>query len=123
VLQVTHGAHSILLAGDVEAIQEDELAGRYPEKLQASVLVVPHHGSGSSSSLPFLQTVRPQGAVFLVGYRNRFHHPKAEVYERYRGLGIERLRSDEDGAVTIRFGNAVEVAAYRREHRRYWYGR
>jgi competence protein ComEC len=45
------------------------------------------------------------------------------VYERYGELGIKRLRSDEAGAVTLRFGAAIEVEEYRAGHARYWYGR
>lgn len=122
-LKITFGAQSILLAGDIEAIQEDELIGSVPTKLPATVLLAPHHGSGTSSTLPFLQAVKPEIALFQVGYRNRFHHPKAEVFERYRKLGIKRLRNDDAGAITMHFGVGLEVAQYRDEHARYWYGR
>jgi competence protein ComEC len=59
--------------------------------------------------------------VFQVGYRNRYKHPKKEVYERYGQLGIERLRTDELGALTLDFDNGVRSESYRREHARYWY--
>jgi competence protein ComEC len=124
VLKVQIGRQSILLAGDIEAIQEDELVnGPLAEQLQSTVLLAPHHGSGTSSTLPFLRAVRPEIALFQVGYRNRFNHPKAEVVERYRQLGIRRLRTDESGAVTFSFGDQLETSEYRREHQRYWYGR
>ncbi len=103
-VKISVGGQSILLAGDIEAVQEAELVGGIPEKLQSTVLLAPHHGSGTSSTLPFLQAVRPQIAIFQVGYRNRFHHPKPEVYERYGELGIARLRSDEGGAIDLHFG-------------------
>jgi competence protein ComEC len=65
--------------------------------------------------------------VFQVGYRNRYHHPKPQVEERYVARGIRRLRSDVDGAVSLEFGGALEsgvgMEAYRAAHRRYWYGR
>ncbi|CAN7417412.1 hypothetical protein [Massilia sp. LjRoot122] len=56
-------------------------------------------------------------------YRYRYRHPKAEVYERYGSLGIRRLRTDVSGAVTLRFGQALDVAEFRTERRRYWHGR
>lgn len=122
-LKITLGSQSVLLAGDIEAIQEDELLGSVRDKLPATVLLAPHHGSGTSSTLPFLQAVKPELALFQVGYRNRYHHPKPEVFARYGELGIKRLRSDELGAVTLRFGPGLEVVEYRNEHARYWYGR
>ncbi len=122
-LKVTAGAHTILLAGDIEAAQEAELVQGSAAKLPANVLLAPHHGSGTSSTLPFLQAVQPQLALFQVGYRNRYRHPKKEIYERYGELGIARWRTDETGAISLRFAATMDVSAYRTEHARYWYGR
>ncbi|MET3130636.1 competence protein ComEC [Oxalobacteraceae bacterium GrIS 1.11] len=122
-LRISAGGRAILLAADIEAPQEAQLLLRAHEQLRADVLLAPHHGSGTSSTPAFLLAVRPQLALFQVGYRNRYHHPKPEVYERYREMGIARLRTDESGALTLRFGPQLEVAAYRSEHARYWYGR
>jgi competence protein ComEC len=112
-----------LLAGDIEAVQEAELVQGSAAKLPANVLLAPHHGSGTSSTLPFLQAVQPQLALFQVGYRNRYRHPKKEIYERYGELGIARWRTDETGAISLRFAATMDVSAYRTEHARYWYGR
>lgn len=122
-LKVTMGAHSILLPGDIEALQEDELVAASAARLRADVLLAPHHGSGTSSTLPFLQVVEPQLALFQVGYRNRYRHPKQEVYDRYGALGIDRRRTDVSGALMLRFGGDIDIAEYRSEHARYWYGR
>ncbi|OWY29788.1 DNA internalization-related competence protein ComEC/Rec2 [Herbaspirillum robiniae] len=123
VLKVQIGRQSILLAGDIEAVQEDELLhGAMAEQLPSTVLLAPHHGSGTSSTEPFLRAVHPELGVFQVGYRNRFNHPKAEVYERYQRLGIRRLRTDESGAIIMNLGDQLEVAQYRHAHPRYWYG-
>lgn len=122
-LKITAGGQSILLAGDIEAVQEAELVESSAEKLQATVLLAPHHGSGTSSTKAFLHAVKPELALFQVGYRNRYHHPKAEVFERYGQFGIKRVRSDESGAVTLQFGSALSSTEYRTEHARYWYGR
>ncbi|MBB5393491.1 MULTISPECIES: DNA internalization-related competence protein ComEC/Rec2 [unclassified Herbaspirillum] len=124
VLKVQIGRQSILLAGDVEAIQEDQmLNGAMAEQLPSTVLLAPHHGSKTSSTEPFLRAVRPEVAIFQVGYRNRFNHPNPEVFERYQRLGIRRLRTDESGAVTLTFGDQLNVEEYRKTHARYWYGR
>lgn len=122
-LRISLGERAVLLPGDIEAAQEDELVADSPDKLRASVLLAPHHGSGTSSTPPFLAAVNPEIGLFQVGYRNRFRHPKEEVFERYGNLGITRLRSDESGAVTVRIGPQLAYSEYRSEHARYWYGR
>jgi len=125
VLKVSLGKHAILLPGDIEAVQEDELVnGADAAQLRADVLVAPHHGSGTSSTEAFLQAVQPSLALFQMGYRNRFNHPKPEVLERYGRMGIRGLRNDEAGAISLQFdkaGDKISVQEYRREHARYWY--
>lgn len=122
-LKISIGEHSILLAGDIEAVQETELVEREGERLASTVLLAPHHGSGTSSTMPFLQEVSPRIALFQVGYRNRYKHPKTEVFERYGMLGIERIRTDESGMVTLRFSSELVKSEFRKEHARYWYHR
>lgn len=122
-LKITVGTQSILLPGDIEAVQEAELVENTPEQLRATVLLAPHHGSGTSSTIPFLEAVQPEIAVFQVGYRNRYRHPKAEVFDRYGRLGVKRIRTDDSGAVEMRFGPQFSVSEYRSKHARYWYGR
>ena len=126
-LKVSTGGVSMLLGGDIEAPQEAMLVDAMPHKLAATVLLAPHHGSGTSSTPDFLDKVAPKIAVFQVGYRNRYHHPKPQVEARYVERGIQRLRSDVDGAVRLDFddrqGSAVKVERYRDVHRRYWYGK
>jgi competence protein ComEC len=138
VLKIEAGGKSILLAGDIEAAQETQLLARSSsapqghvvqadglkvDGLKADVLLAPHHGSGTSSTRAFLLAVQPTLALFQVGYRNRYRHPKPEVFERYRQLGIDRLRTDVSGALTLQFGPVLTLTEYRREHARYWYGR
>ncbi|NML60792.1 DNA internalization-related competence protein ComEC/Rec2 [Massilia sp. RP-1-19] len=120
-LRITSGRHSILLAGDIEAAQEAQLLARESRGLRSDVLLAPHHGSGTSSTQAFLAGVGPSIALFQVGYRNRYRHPKAEVIQRYEKLGVERLRTDQAGAVTFRFGARVDATEYRRENARYWH--
>jgi competence protein ComEC len=121
VLKISAGARSILLPGDIGVVQERQLLADYGAAgLQATVLLAPHHGSKTSSSGAFLRAVDPRLAIFQVGYRNRFHHPQAAVYRRYHSLGIERLRTDENGAITLQFSTTVHFQAYRRRHVRYW---
>ena len=120
-LKITRGAQSILLPADIEAVQETELVATIPDKLRATILLAPHHGSGTSSTLPFLLAVQPEVAIFQVGYRNRYHHPQPRVDERYRDLGIQRLRNDDSGAIILQFGSILSIGQYRQLHARYWY--
>lgn len=122
-LRIATATRSLLAAGDIEAAQETQLLANGASLLAADVLLAPHHGSGTSSSVAFLEAVRPTLAVFQVGYRNRYRHPKQAVWERYGAAGIARLRTDEAGAVTLHFGSELAHDSYRASHARYWYGR
>ena len=121
VLHVEVGGHSLLLTSDIEAPDEAELLARSPAALAADVLLVPHHGSKTSSTPAFLNAVAAKVAIITVGYRNRFGHPKPEVMARYEALGIPLWRTDRDGAVRLDLGAAgISLSAWRDEHRRYW---
>jgi competence protein ComEC len=121
VLKVTSPHGSMLLPADIERDAEAEMLERLPGSLDTDVMVVPHHGSKSSSSLDFLAAVSPAISIFTVGYRNRFGHPKAEVVARYRDLGSQLYRSDADGAVLIDFRReSLDVLAWRKARPRYW---
>jgi competence protein ComEC len=122
VLRIEAAGRSVLLTGDIEGAAERELLGRAPELLSADALLVPHHGSLTSSTPDFVKRVAPRIAVFTVGYRNRFGHPREEVLARYREAGSRLLRTDETGAVQIRFGTGgLEMTSQREAARRYWY--
>ncbi|CAG9165758.1 ComE operon protein 3 [Cupriavidus laharis] len=122
VLRVDNGRHRVLLTGDIGKAEERELVERLPGNLlRADVLVVPHHGSGTSSSPEWLAAVNPGAAVFQLGYRNRYQHPRADVWERYGDAGILRYRTDETGAVTMStHGQAYAMDAFRQAEPRYW---
>lgn len=124
VLRVTAGGRRMLLTSDIEAPDEAALLARYPDNLAADVLLVPHHGSKTSSTADFLEAVGAPVAIIPVGYRSRFGHPKAEVVARYEAMASELWRTDRDGAVTVSLtGQGVTVAGWRQQHRRYWHGR
>jgi competence protein ComEC len=124
VLRVEAGGRRVLLTSDIEAPDEAALLQRYPGDLAADVMLMPHHGSKTSSTPDFLKAVGAGQAVIPVGYRNRFGHPKDEVTVRYEAMGTHLWRTDRDGAVRIALdGNGVSLSGWRHEHRRYWHGR
>jgi competence protein ComEC len=120
VLRVGNGRAHALLAGDIEKPQEAALAER-PDAVRADLLLVPHHGSRTSSSAAFLDAVRPALAVAQAGYRNRFGHPAAEVVERYAARGIALRSSPACGALTWRSQAPGSVRCERAAAPRYWH--
>ncbi|WP_164962033.1 DNA internalization-related competence protein ComEC/Rec2 [Rubrivivax sp. JA1026] len=120
VLRVRGALASVLLPGDLPAAQERALVAA-GAPLRADVLVVPHHGSRSSSSEAFVDAVAPRVAVVQAGYLNRFGHPAPEVSARFVERGIVLVRSDECGAWTL----AADGRAHceRERSRRYWHHR
>ncbi|WP_338848602.1 DNA internalization-related competence protein ComEC/Rec2 [Massilia sp. W12] len=121
VLKISHAqAPALLLAGDIEAAQEAHLLAR-GAPLRAAILLAPHHGSGTSSSVPFLQAVQPELALFQVGWHNRYRHPRADVWQRYAELGIWRARTDREGALLLQLDAAGwRMHSQRASRQRYW---
>lgn len=119
VLRVATAGASMLLAGDIERPAEAQLLRAGAPR--ADVLLVPHHGSRSSSSEAFLAALQPRVAVVAAGYRNRFGHPAPQVLQRYAAAGIELRRSDLEGAVHVRLApHATQVHTERALRPRYW---
>ena len=112
VLRVTVGERAVLFPGDLEADGEGELAGRRAtgQAVAADVLKVPHHGSRTSSSAELLDAVQPSLAVMSLGWRNQFHFPAPEVVARYGTRGVRVLRTDRDGAITVRVPSNGPIA-------------
>ena len=123
VLRVSSAWGSALLTGDIEARTEADLIRRDAASLRAQLLVVPHHGSRTSSTPAFIAAVAPQVAVFTPGYRNRFGHPRPEIVERYSAAAIPTYRTDYEGALTFTFEQGTTLAphAQRDADRRYWH--
>jgi len=125
VIQVITQRGRVLLTGDIEQPVENRLLQTIREStasLQAQVLVVPHHGSASSSSVPFIQAISPEYALIAVGYRNRYGLPKDEIIARYQALGTRVLDTVSSGAISFTMGDstALSPVSYRQKYRRYW---
>jgi competence protein ComEC len=121
VLRITSASgRRALLAGDLEAEQERRLVQREPD-LRADVLLVPHHGSKTSSSAELLAAVRPALGLVQAGYRSRFGHPAPPVLARYQAAGIAVVASPSCGAWRWRSDQApADGACERGRERRYW---
>jgi competence protein ComEC len=121
VLKIETAKNSVLLTGDIEASAENWLVENESEKLRSTVLVAPHHGSKTSSTLAFLQTVKPEIVLIPAGYKNSFHHPNKDVVARYESLNAKIFTSANDGALTVRLNsNDVKVESFRKTSEKYW---
>jgi competence protein ComEC len=127
VLRISNGVRTALLVGDIEQPQEARLVEQFVSTesslLRADVLLVPHHGSKTSSSGAFLDAVQPSLALAQAGYRNRFGHPAQLVLERYRARGVPVIDSPHCGAALWRSDDSSNVTCQRVLEPRYWHHR
>jgi competence protein ComEC len=101
VLKVSLGDIAFLFPGDIETRAEKELVDLAAADLACDVLLVPHHGSRSSSSRAFLSKTQPDVAVISAGWKNRFRFPHATVLQAYQNSGCRILRTDRNGAIEL----------------------
>jgi competence protein ComEC len=112
VLELRHGAVSVLLTGDIDRDVERELIPML-DLLPIVALKVAHHGSGTSSTAEFIQLLRPKVATIGVGRGNPYGHPVPHVLERLGNAGAEVFRTDLDGEVMLSTdGRTVRVETF-----------
>jgi competence protein ComEC len=126
-LKITAPGGTILMTADIEKLAENQLLERFKGEravLKSDVLVVPHHGSRTSSTDAFIDAVSPAMALVPVGYRSRFRHPNGAVMDRYAARNIPMYRTDFQGAITLKFASSANgqpaIATFREESRHYW---
>jgi competence protein ComEC len=100
-VRLRYGSSTLLFPGDVETEGERRLVHSSNGGLTATILKVPHHGSRTSSTAPFVDAVMPRVAVISAGFDNRFRMPHAEVLAAYGARGASMWRTDLDGAVIV----------------------
>jgi competence protein ComEC len=123
VLRVANAGGSVLLTGDIEDNVERRLIETRPHAIDADVLVVPHHGSETSSSADFIAAVSPETAIFASGYRNRYGFPRERIVRRYRGQGVHLYSTGFSGEISVSVDaetGAQPAVRYRESRRRYW---
>jgi len=125
VLRVQAGRDSVLLTADIERGAERQLIGLVPEKLRSSIMVVPHHGSNTSSTSAFIDVVSPRIALFPVGYRNRYRFPKPAVVTRFSSRHIRLLDSAHHGAIEFLLGGTEKLentlSTWRQKGAHFWH--
>lgn len=122
VLKISTARESLLIAADIEKKIETRLLDTQFDKLASTVLIVPHHGSKTSSSPAFVSAVAPQYALVSAGYRNQFGHPRPEVVARYRDADSVVLSTAETGAIELGFDSlpGLQPVLRRQTSRHYW---
>ncbi len=119
VIYIKGRSGSALLPGDISSRVEAKLLESAPNR--ADILVVPHHGSATSSSKEWVARLQPRIAVVSAGDANRFGHPAPSVLATYRQRGIPVWQTARHGSVSIVANSpSARPRAYRWEHRRYW---
>ena len=124
VLHIQGQYHSALLTGDIGVKEEAAIADRSLKGVQADIVVVPHHGSLTSSSPRFVKGLGARHAIAQAGYLNRFAHPAPEVEQRWREARSRFWRTDRHGAVTADSSHeGLRVYAQSLMRQRYWHER
>ncbi|MGI9293000.1 MAG: DNA internalization-related competence protein ComEC/Rec2 [Pseudomonadales bacterium] len=126
VLHIKTPYSATLITGDIEAAVEHSLLQRYARDLRADILIVPHHGSKTSSTAKFIAAVQPRYAVVSSGYLNRFGHPHEDVVKRYEEEGVQLLNTALTGSISFilpatRGQHVAAPQAYREQAHKYWY--
>ena len=119
VLKVETDLSALLVTGDIERLGETALP---QTSLPADVVVVPHHGSATSSSPPFVAAVGARLAIVSAAHANRWGFPRAEVRERWESGGATVVVTGDSGAVTVELApDGVGVSTQRELRHRYWH--
>jgi competence protein ComEC len=118
VIKAIFGDTSFLLPGDIQARAEKELVAMTGDSLKSTVLLAPHHGSKSSSTGLFLDTVKPEMVAISTGWKNPFNLPHPHALERYRVRGCRIFRTDLLGAIQFTTdGNSLGISTFLAPHR------
>lgn len=124
VFKVTGLNHSVLLTGDIEKETEKNLLKNYAHLLPSDVLLVPHHGSKTSSTLEFINQVNPKISLNSAGLFNRFGHPSSEIEKRYQQQQVLFLNTATQGQIQIQFkADSILWGTYTKNLWRPWHSK
>ncbi|HWR10080.1 ComEC/Rec2 family competence protein [Sporomusa sp.] len=101
VAKLVYGNFSMLMTGDAEKESEERMLKKGAASLKSTLLKSGHHGSKTSSSLPFLQAVSPEAALISLGADNEYHHPHPITLKKYNDKKMKVYRTDTDGTLTV----------------------
>lgn len=121
VVLVSSGSKSVLLTGDISKKTERQLINHYPD-LKVDILIVPHHGSNTSSSDEFLRHLSPDIALVSAGFINRWKMPTSDVMNRYNKNDIKLINTADSGQIFVSFNESeIRLNTYREYFRPFWF--
>ena len=125
VILISDGTFSVLLTGDISKKIERLLVSKAKDNLltlNADVLIAAHHGSKTSSSIEFINQVKPSAVVFSAGFLNRWNMPAKLVKQRFIDEKIVIHSTNENGMVRININDRqLNILQYRRDLSPYWF--
>lgn len=124
VLLIGVGNKRVLLTGDIEKEVETLLLSVSAIPKPIDIMLVPHHGSKTSSSKMFVDYVEPDFAVVTAGYQNQYGHPNQQVLMRYQQVGSDVINTATAGATQLLLddnGERWHIVKWREKYQRYWY--
>lgn len=122
VVKVSDGQYSLLLTGDISAKVEKMLVKQYADKLSTDILILPHHGSKTSSTYDFIKTVKPQHAIVSAGFNNRWGMPNKNVVERFENFGLQLINTGDYGMIKLNITEEkITDARYRQDIWPFWF--
>ena len=123
VLRISVADKVLLLTGDIEKRVERELVNNASQQIQADVLVAAHHGSNTSSTSAFIESVDPDWVLFPAGYYNRFKFPTSKVLARFKSQSVPYRVTGSEGAISVLFAQGIELTpvSYRSHYQRFWH--
>jgi len=122
VLKVSTADASLLLTGDIEKKAEKALLKNNSINLDAEVMLIPHHGSKTSSTEAFIGAISPAIAISSAGYKNPYKHPATVIVERYRDNGVVVFNTSCSGQLSFILDDKITMNEYRKDQR-YFYHR
>ncbi len=121
VLMIEYRGHKILLTGDIEK-EAERLLFEQNSLAPVEVLLAPHHGSRTSSTVGFVAQTHPRYVIYSAGYHNQHGHPHQNVQDRYAEIGSIQLNTAYSGALEFVWDNDENsLTQLRQWSRRYWF--
>ena len=121
VIKISSQYGSILLTGDIEDPVEYRLTKHASKKIKNDVLLIPHHGSRTSSSSEFIKLVNPKMAINSSGYANQFNHPHPLIKQLYLDKDIEFYDTQDKGMIELLFNhNGIGIQQYSVTNHHFW---
>ncbi len=121
VLTIRAKNKQILLTGDIQKSVENCLLSTNIERLRSDIVVLPHHGSKTSSTYDFVQAIAAQYALVPAGFLSQYGHPHQDVLANYEAVNAQLYYTAHQGAIHVKITHeGVDINTYRNRYKRWW---